>query len=221
MRFRDRTQAGRELAKLLAPVVSKPCVVAAVPRGGVVVAVPVAERLSAPLTVVYARKLSPPWEPELAFGAIDDDELRILDDEIVSAVGIDPAGIERVASRVAAEVRRRMQLYRAPRLADFLPGRSVVLVDDGLATGLTMRAAVQYAHRHGAVEVIVAAPCGAADTCERMEREGARIVCPVVDPGFRGVSGYYVDFSPVTDDEVVALLARAREGSRPAATGRV
>lgn len=213
--FADRTEAGRALADRLAPLVQEPCVVAAIPRGGVTVAMPVVERLAAPLTVIYARKLTSPLAPELAFGALDEDGESIVEADTVAALRLRPSDIEQARARVAAEIRRRMAFYRVPPLAHYLPDRAVVLVDDGLATGLTMRAAVAYARRHGARRIVVAVPCAAPEANAYFERVADRVVSLIVDPGFMAVGAYYIDFSPVTDEQVVAMLERAT-AARPA-----
>lgn len=192
-------------------MVAAPVVVAAIPRGGVVVAEPIAERLGAPLTVVYARKLTAPVAPELAFGSLDEDGQVILDRDIVAMVGLAPTDIERARVRVAAEIKRRMGLYGTPPIGRYLPGSGVVLVDDGLATGLTMRAAVAYARRHGARDITVAVPCSSVQAAERFRREADHFVSPVVDPDFAAVGAYYVDFSAVSDVEVTEILKRARQ----------
>lgn len=209
--FRDRDEAGRRLAEKLAPLVSPPCVVAAIPRGGVLVAAPIAERLRGPLTVAYARKLTASFAPEFAFGALDEDGQAITNAVSVSILALGPDDIDKAKARVAAEIRRQMALYRAPPLAHYLPGAAVVLVDDGLATGLTMRAALAYARRHGAAEVTVATPCAPTLVAERFRRDADRFVSLIVDDDFGAVGQYYVDFSPVSDDEVIAMLARSRE----------
>jgi predicted phosphoribosyltransferase len=210
--FADRRQAGLALATELAGVIDPArTVVAGIPRGGIAVALPIVERFAVPLAVVYARKLTSPPAPELAFGALDEDGEVITDREIVSALELTAEDIERARTRVAGEIRRRMALYQAPALDRFLPNRDVILVDDGLATGLTMRAAVAYARRHGALEITVAVPCAAASSAERFRREVDRLVSPIVDDDFRAVGAYYVDFSPMSDEEVVAMLRRARE----------
>jgi putative phosphoribosyl transferase len=211
--FEDRADAGRQLAARLESIVTGPVVVAGIPRGGVVVAAAIAERLRAPLAVAYARKLSAPLAPELAFGAVDEDGESILDPAIVAMLELAPVEIEVVTTRVTGEIRRRMGLYqaRAPRA-----GEAVILVDDGLATGLTMRAALAHARRHGAREVTVAAPCASAAAAALFEREADHFVGLVVDPEFYAVGAYYRDFGAVPDTEVVALLRRAR-GADPMA----
>ncbi len=211
MRFRDRAQAGRELAEALAPVLKPPAVVAGIPRGGVSVALPIVERFRLPLTVVYARKLTAPIAPEFAFGAIDEDGHAIVDSRSVAMLGLSPDDVERAKERVSNEIRRRMTTYGVPALGHHLPGAAVVLVDDGLATGLTMRAALEYARRHGAREIVVAVPCASEAAAREFERAADRFVSLVVDPDFAAVGQYYVDFSPVSDEEVIAMLARARE----------
>jgi putative phosphoribosyl transferase len=215
MLFDNRTEAGRALAGELAPLVAPPAVVAAVPRGGVAVALPIVERLGLPLTVVYARKLTAPFAPEFAFGALDEDGQVTLEAASVRMLGLAPADVEKARERVWAEIRRRMARYAVPPLARYLPGAAVLLVDDGLATGLTMRAALAYARRHGAREVTVAVPCASASAAARFRREADRLVSLVVDEAFAAVGAYYRDFAPVDDDEVVAMLARARRAADP------
>lgn len=219
MRFRDRAHAGRELADALAPVWKPPCVVAAIPRGGVSVAQPIVERFRAPLTVVYARKLTAPIAPEFAFGAIDEDGHAVVDGHSVATLGLSAAEVEAAKERVTKEIRRRMAAYGVAPLGAHLPGAAVVLVDDGLATGLTMRAALEYARRHGAREIIVAVPCAAEAAAREFERAADRFVSLTVDPDFMAVGQYYVDFSPVTDDEVIAMLTRAQPAGAPLAAG--
>jgi putative phosphoribosyl transferase len=216
-RFRDREEAGRLLAAELARIVQAPAVVAAIPRGGVAVAMPIVEQLHLPLAVVYARKLISHAAPELAFGALDEDGEVIVDAKTVAMLGLSAADTDAAKARVGAEIRRRMALYRVPALAHRPPGASVVLVDDGLATGLTMRAAVAYARRHGAREVIVAVPCASASAAQRLAEEADRVIALVVDEAFLAVGAYYLDFSPVPDRDVLTMLDRARHaGAGPA-----
>jgi putative phosphoribosyl transferase len=209
--FENRTSAGRELAAKVEALIERPCVIAAIPRGGVAVALPTAERLAVPLTVTYARKLTDPRVPELAFGALDEDGETIIDRSTVTALGLSLVDIEHARAHVGSEIERRLRLYRAPVLARLLPGPGVVLVDDGLASGLTMQAAVAYARRHGARDVMVAVPCASASAVRLLRQTADRIVSLVVDEEFKAVGHYYVDFAPVRDDEVVAMLARAAE----------
>jgi predicted phosphoribosyltransferase/dienelactone hydrolase len=215
--FADRTEAGRALAARLVDVVRPPCVVAAIPRGGVPVAVPIAERLGAPLTVVYARKLTAPVAPELAFGAVDEDGQETLDPTSVSALDLPREEVAAAHLRVLAEIRQRMALYGVPPLSRYLPGRSVVLVDDGLATGMTMQAAVGYARRHGARDITLAVPCASARAVRRFQGRVDRLVSLVTDEDFRAVREYYRVFPVVADEEVKVMLEQAARRAAAAA----
>lgn len=206
-RFVSRWEAGERLAAALASAAPGLAVVAGIPRGGVIVARAIANRLRSPLTVVYSRKLGVPFDPEFAFGVVDEDGEVTSDPETVCRLRLDEATVARVAWSVMSEIERRMRHYRVRPLAHFLPGRHVVLVDDGLATGLTMGAAVAYARRHGAHSVTVAVPCASLPAAERFRREADRFVSLVIDPRFEAVGAYYADFRPVSDDAVVAALA--------------
>lgn len=210
MRFHDRVEAGKKLAEALVAVLKPPCVIAGIPRGGVAVAMPIVERFHLPLTVVYARKLTAPVAPEFGFGAIDEDGHTLLDQRSVAMLGLSAADVGRAKERVAKEIRRRMTTYGVPALAHYLPGAAVVLVDDGLATGLTMRAALEYARRHGAREIVVAVPCASESAAAEFEGSADRFVSLVVDPDFQAVGQYYDDFSPVSDDDVIEMLTAAR-----------
>jgi predicted phosphoribosyltransferase/dienelactone hydrolase len=209
--FRDRAAAGRLLAeRLRGGSLALPAVVAAIPRGGVAVALPIVELLKLPLAVIYARKLTAPIAPEFAFGALDEDGAETIDAETVAALGLRPADVAQAKVRVAGEIKRRMALYQVPPLAHYLPSAHVVLVDDGLATGLTMRAALAYARRHGAREITLAVPCASAQSAEAFRGEVDRFVSLVVDPDFMAVGAYYLDFFPVADDAVRTMLERAK-----------
>jgi len=185
-------------------------VVAAIPRGGAVVALPIAERLAAPLTIAYAHKLSSPLQPEFAFGAVDEDGEVILDEAAVGALGLNPDDIARATLREREEIRRRVALYGAPPVAGFLPQSAVILVDDGLATGLTMRAALVHARRHGAARVVVATPCASSRAAEAFQEEADLFVGLIVDRRFMAVGDYYVEFPQVPDEAVTAILERAK-----------
>jgi predicted phosphoribosyltransferase len=208
--FQDRTEAGKLLAAELAPLISRPAVVAAIPRGGVAVALPVATTLELPLSVVYARKLISPAAPELAFGALDEDGEMLVEEGIVRLLELSPQDVEEARTRTAAEIRRRMARSGVPPLATYLPACEVVLVDDGLATGLTMRAALAYARRHGARTIVVAAPCASATAARRFRRDADHFVSLIVDESFAAVGAYYIDFPQISDEEVLGMLAVAR-----------
>jgi putative phosphoribosyl transferase len=208
--FQDRTEAGRLLAMELGPLISRPAVVAAIPRGGVAVALPIATALELPLTVVYARKLTSPLAPELAFGAIDEDGEMLVEEGIVRLLELRPQDVEEAKTKTAAEIRRRMAHYAVPPLAHYLPACEVVLVDDGLATGLTMRAALAYARRHGARTIVVAAPCASATAAQRSRRDANHFVSLIVDETFAAVGEYYIDFPQISDEDVLGMLAAAQ-----------
>jgi putative phosphoribosyl transferase len=207
--FKDRRSAGEQLAARLQSLLARPCVIAAIPRGGVAVALPIVERLQRPLAIVHACKLTAPAAPELAFGALDEDGQATVDRQTVARLELSPEVIASATARVEAEIRRRIALYKAQPLAQCLPGPDVILVDDGLATGLTMHAAVDYARRHGAREITVAVPCASEEAAVRFRQEADRFVSLIVGDAFGAVRGYYAEFAPLTDEEVSAMLARA------------
>lgn len=215
MRYQGRLDAGHALAAELAGLSLGPCVVAGIPRGGVVVARPIADRLGAPLTALHTRKLAASIAPEVAFGAVDEDGHVVIDYATSVSLGLGDADMARIKAEVGAEIARRRGLYGSAPLSDYLPGRTVILVDDGLATGLTMQAAVAYAQRHGAEAVIVAVPCAsvraARQVASLLHREGDHFVCPIVDDEFGAVGAYYADFRQVQDDDVAELLHSPRD----------
>ena len=213
--FKDRTAAGEQLAERLLSLLARPFVIAAIPRGGIAVALPIVERLQRPLAVVHACKLTAPAAPELAFGALDEDGQLAVDQPTVARLELGPEVVASATARAEAEIRRRIAVYKARPLAHYLPGPDVILVDDGLATGLTMHAAVAYARRHGAREIAVAVPCASEEAAARFRQEADRFVSLIVGDAFGAVGGYYADFSPLTDEEVSAMLARVEDSSTP------
>ena len=208
--FKDRTQAGRLLAQKLAAYADRPdVVVLALPRGGVPVAYEVAEALRVPFDVFPVRKLGVPGHGELAMGAIAGDGVRVINEDLVQHLGITNEQIDRVAAR-EQELERRGRLYRGSRPAADVRGQTVILVDDGLATGATMRAAVMALRRSRPAEIIVAAPVAAHSTCDEFRDElGTICVCALVPFHFDAVGSWYMDFAQTTDDEVRGLLERA------------
>ncbi len=208
--FENREEAGKELAdRLLEFGGRNDAVVLALPRGGVPVAFEVATKLGLPLHVFVVRKLGVPWQPELAFGAIAA-HARVLNDDIVRACGLTEQQIESVATAETAELHRREALYRNNRPPPKFKGKTVILVDDGLATGATMRAAVQAVRAKHPARIIVAVPVGSADTCRELGKmSDVMCVCSTTPEPFYGVGMWYRDFSQTTDDEVRALLERA------------
>jgi putative phosphoribosyl transferase len=207
--FKDRQAAGEQLAERLLSLLARPCVVAAIPRGGIAVALPIVERLQRPLAIVHACKLTAPAAPDLAFGALDEEAQAVVDYHTVARLELGPEVLASATAGVEAEIRRRIALYKGRPLAQYLPGPDVILVDDGLATGLTMRAAVAYARRHGAREITVAVPCASEEAAVRFRHEADRFVGLIVGDAFGAVGGYYADFPALTDEDVSAMLARA------------
>jgi predicted phosphoribosyltransferase len=207
--FNDRQDAGRRLAELL--LHSRPpgdIVVLGLPRGGVPVAWEIARALDATLDVFLVRKLGTPGHPELAMGAIASGSTRVINDDVVNALGIAPDQIEAAARREQSELERRDAVYRQGGVLTLLAGRTVILVDDGLATGSTMKAAVQAVRQHAPARVIVAVPVGAPETCRALRAIADEVICAETPLSFSAVGQWYRDFSQTTDDEVVALLKR-------------
>jgi putative phosphoribosyl transferase len=215
-RFRDRAEAGRLLAERLREYAGRAdVVVLALPRGGVPVAYEVARALGVPLDVFVVRKLGVPGHEELAFGAIASGGVRVLNDGVVDAVGMGTATLEQVAERELAEVERREQAYRGGAEPVDVRGKVVILVDDGLATGATMRAAVRAVRDHGPERIVVAVPTAAASTCDELAREADEIVCLRTPDPFYAVGLWYDDFSQTTDDEVRDLLLHTGSSREP------
>ncbi|MGI8551935.1 MAG: phosphoribosyltransferase [Dehalococcoidia bacterium] len=207
MRFRDRREAGRFLSEKLASYSRCPeLLVLALPRGGVPVAFEVAEALGAPLDVFLVRKLGLPEQPELAMGAIASGGVRVLNPDVVDALSISKETIDAVTAKEQQELERREQAYRAGRAAPFVRGRTIMLVDDGLATGSTMRAAVRALRQQDPARIVVAVPTAAAQTCRELEVEADEVVCATTPEPFYAVGLWYEDFAPVSDAEVRELL---------------
>ena len=206
MTYANRGAAGETLAGALADYADRAdVVVLGLVRGGVPVAARVAAALHAPLDVLVVRKLGVPWAPEVAFGALAPGGVAVHNADVESHLSA--ADVAAVTHDEQAELTRRDHLYRNGRPPLNLTGRVAIIIDDGLATGATARAAVASAKQGGAAEVVVAVPVGAADAVSVLQREADRVVCPLVPAGFGAVSRYYDTFPQTSDDEVVALLA--------------
>jgi predicted phosphoribosyltransferase len=206
-RFHNRADAGRRLAEKLAAYANRPGVlVLALPRGGVPVGGEVARALGAPLDVFLVRKLGVPGYEELAMGAVATGGIRVLNDEIVDGLGISDDVIDAVAAREQQELARRERLYRDDRPPPDVAGRTVILVDDGLATGATMRAAVQALRQRQPARIVVAVPTASPDTCEALKTEADDVICAMTPEPFLAVGHWYEDFRQTTDDEVRDLL---------------
>ncbi len=205
--FRHRAEAGKRLAARLVRYRNRPDVlVMAIPRGGVPVAYEVAKALAAPLDVIVVRKLGLPGQPELAMGAIASGGVRVLNQDVVGALRIPERIIDSVAALETAELERRERVYRGERPAEDPTGRTVILVDDGLATGSSMQAAIAAQRARGAASIVVAVPVGPRSTCLEIARLADGLVCLKQPAVFAAVGEWYADFNPTTDDEVRQLL---------------
>jgi predicted phosphoribosyltransferase len=210
--FRDRREAGRLLAEKLSVYANRPdVIVLALPRGGVPVAYEVARALNVPLDVFPVRKLGVPGHDELAMGAIAPGGVRILNDEVVRALGIPDYSIDAVAAKEQQELTRRERLYRGDRPPPEVRGKTVLLVDDGLATGATMLAAIKALRQQEAGRIVVAVPIASPETCDQMRGHVDDIICAVTPEPFYAVGLWYENFSQTSDEEVRDLLARANE----------
>ncbi len=208
--FADRTDAGRRLAAALESYRDRDVLVLGLPRGGVPVAYEVAAALDAKLDVLVVRKLGVPDQPELAFGAIGEGGVRVLNDAVLRHVLLTDADMAAVETAQSAELQRRVERYRGGRERVPLRGRVVLIVDDGFATGSTAQAACLVARAQGAAEVVLAAPIGSADTVAALRAVADDVVCLGAPATFIAVGQGYRDFRQTSDDEVCALLERAR-----------
>ncbi len=212
LQYRDRSEAGRILSTKLMAYAGQPGVlVLALPRGGVPVAYEVARALQAPLDVFIVRKLGVPGQEELALGAIATGGVRVLNNEVVQALQIPESVIDAVTQQEQRELMRREQLYRDGHAPAEVRGRTVILIDDGLATGATMRAAVQALRRRQPARLVVAVPVAAPPVCQEFRELVADIICAYTPEPFFGVGRWYEDFSQTTDTEVHDLLARSQQ----------
>src|SRR6266480_4672433 len=208
--FENRAEAGRQLAEKLDKYAGRDdVIVLGLPRGGVPVAYEVAKRLHAPLDVFIVRKLGVPGFEELAAGAIASGGVRVLNEDVMRAIPYADEAIEAVTAKETAELERREQIYREGRPPPELRGRIVILVDDGLATGATMRAAVKALRQRGVAKIVVAVPVGPPDTCRELEQEADETICLSTPQYFQAVRQYYEDFSQTSDEDVRELLSQA------------
>jgi putative phosphoribosyl transferase len=207
-RFRNREDAGRQLAARLDAYQNRPdVVVLGLPRGGVPVAYEVAHHLAAPLDVFVVRKLGLPGQSELAMGAIAGGSVEVLNHDVIDHLGVPRAVVDRVVERERAELQRREMAFREGRVALDVAGKTVVVVDDGLATGSTMEAAIAALRQIGPARIVVAVPVGAAETCARLQTTADEVVCLATPWPFSAVGQWYEDFAQTTDQEVRALLS--------------
>lgn len=217
--LRDRQEAGRLLADKLTSYRGRgDTIVLGLPRGGVVVAFEVAQALAAPLDVFLVRKLGAPGGEELAVGAIASGGVRVMNQEVVHALGLGQAQIEAIAAREQAELGRRERAYRGQSAPLDLAGKTVIVVDDGLATGASMRSALRSLQSHRPARLILAVPVAPRSTCTAIEREVDEAVCLMTPEPFYAIGQWYLDFAQISDEEVVRLLREARAfGRLPAA----
>jgi putative phosphoribosyl transferase len=210
--YRDRVDAGRQVAEHLMDYADNPKVlVLGLPRGGVVVAAEVAQALHVQMDCFVVRKLGVPGYAELAMGAVAGDGTRVLNDDVVRGFDISDAEIESVARQEQEEIRRREEEYRDERPEPAIRGRIVILVDDGLATGASMRAAVLAVRKQNPEKIVVAVPAGARETCRELGRIANEVVCVLTPEPFYGVGAWYRDFSQTTDAQVREVLRRVNE----------
>jgi len=221
MLYHDRHEAGGELAKLLHEYQDKPDVlVLALPRGGLPVASAIAAELRAPLDVLVVRKLGLPWQPELAAGAIAPGGIIVRNPQVAALFQNLDKTLEQVAARELLELKRRENLYRAGRPALDVRNRTVILVDDGIATGSTMEAAVRAMRALQARSVVVAVPVAPPETVEMLSRCADRVVCPHQPEPFVAVGRWYEEFPQLADEEVIAILAQDRLAVQPASSDK-
>lgn len=212
MRFRDRTEAGRRLADHCDHLRGESPVVLALPRGGVPVAAEVADRLGAPLDVLVVRKLGLPRQPELGVGAVGEGGTTVWNRDLLGQLGLGPDDLREVTDREGTEVDRRVARYRGRDRGVDVAGRTVVLVDDGLATGSTARAAVEVLREWGAGRVVLAVPVAPRASVDELAGVADEVVCVATPDPFRAIGEFYDDFTQVSDDQVVAGLRAARSG---------
>lgn len=211
-RFRNREEAAKRLAKELLEYRGKNPVVLAIPRGGIIIAYEVAKALNAPLDLIIPRKIGAPGNPELAIGAVTEDGTTILNQRLVAELGISKDYIELEKEDQIQEIKRRIKVYRGDAPPQSLEGKTVIVVDDGIATGATMKAAIHSIRKQSPSTIVVATPVGPPDTIEELRREVNELVCLVVFEPFFAIGQFYEDFSQVSDEEVIRLLKLSRKG---------
>ena len=220
MQFKDRTAAGQLLAVELAAYANRPDVlVLALPRGGVPVAFEVAKALNAPLDVFVVRKLGVPGQQELAMGAIASGGVRVLNEDIVRQENICAQAIDKVAAKEQQELERRQRVYRGDCPLPIIQGRTIILIDDGLATGATMRAAIAALLKQKPAQIVVAVPVSSPQTCQEIKTQVDEIICAQTPSPFYSVGLWYEKFPQTTDEEVRDLLKKAANRQLPFAIG--
>jgi putative phosphoribosyl transferase len=216
MAFKDRSEAGRKLALALSGYTDQRPVILALPRGGVPVASEVAAALDAPLDLILVRKVGLPFQPELAMGAVVDGEVPIIvrNEDVIRSAGISESQFEDVCNRELAEIERRRRLYLGSRERVSIAGRTAIVIDDGIATGATTRAALRATRKRGPKKLVLAVPVAPADSLMAMRKEADEVICLEVHEFFGAIGLYYEDFQQISDEEVVAILARFCRGRK-------
>jgi putative phosphoribosyl transferase len=219
--FTDRVDAGKRLASALSNFSGKKGIVLAIPRGGVVVGYVIAKALGLPLDVIIPRKIGAPDNSELAIGAVAEDGTAILDSGLVSYMGVSKEYIREETERQKQEIHRRLRLYRQDAGYPDVKGLDVIVVDDGIATGSTMKAALASVKNRGAASISVAVPVGPPSTIEELEKMADRVVCLYTPEYFQAIGQFYTDFSQTEDEEVIKLLKDRRQKPSRKSTGEV
>ncbi len=211
MIFENRVDAGKRLASALKNFPSKNGIVLAIPRGGVVVGYEIAKALGLPLDVIIPRKIGAPYNPELAIGAMAEDGTIIIDENVASYVGASDDYIREESERQKQEIHRRLKLYRQEASYPNLQGLDVIIVDDGIATGSTMKAALASVKKRGAKNMTVAVPVAPPSTIKELEKQADRVVCLYTPEYFGAIGEFYRDFAQTTDEEVISLLKESKK----------
>jgi predicted phosphoribosyltransferase len=209
--FADRIEAGKRLASSLADFAGKNAIILAIPRGGVIIGYEIAKALRLPLDVIIPHKIGAPGNPELAIGAVTEDGTEILDDNLISYMQVSREYIEAESERQKHEIERRLRLYRQNEPYPNLKNRDVIIVDDGIATGSTMKAALASVKNRGARTVTVAVPVGPPSTIKELKKQATRVTCLYTPEYFSAIGEFYADFSQTTDEEVITLLKQSRQ----------
>ena len=212
--FNDRVDAGKRLASELADFKGKDALVLAIPRGGVVVGYEIAKALNLSLDVIIPRKIGAPDNPELAIGAMTEDGTIILDNNLVTYLGVSQDYIKDESGRQKSEIERRLKKYRQNEPYPGLKGLDVIIVDDGIATGSTMKAALASVKNRGARTVTIAVPVGPPSTIKELKKQADRVICPYTPEYFQAIGQFYANFNQTTDEEVIQLLKQSKQKSR-------
>jgi predicted phosphoribosyltransferase len=212
--FRDRVDAGKRLAAALTDFSGKDAVVLAIPRGGVVVGYEIAAALDLPLDVIIPHKLGAPDNPELAVGAVAEDGSTVLDKQLIAYLGVDDRYIEEEKQRQREEIERRLKVYRQGMAPRELKGKDIIVVDDGIATGSTMKAALLSVKNQGAKSIAVAIPVGPPSTIDELKKLADHVVCLYTPEFFQAIGQFYDDFSQTNDEEVIELLKKCNQNAK-------